>query len=203
MSDLIEQPHKLFWKQLCKWDNSDYQELINTEKQNRNTRIENAFKTGTEVETTGIDQQLFDRMWIGENLQEVNKELLQDFNIDLNTTKARKKDSTVSPAYDLYHLMRNSRLISFYYCFGKKSKYFPGRLNVENEDLLLELLWWRTMDKNDIAITTKSTWWMSGSENHDLNSKQLIYLLQQYSPLNLLMPRKFMQIMVTVVLPVI
>jgi hypothetical protein len=67
--------------------------------------------------------------------------------------------------------MRNTRLISFYFCFGSKSDRFPGRLEPQTEELLLELLWWRTMDKNDIAIARKSTWWLTGSENHDLNSK--------------------------------
>ncbi len=171
MIELNEKNHIAFWKNFTTNTLSDIPDLIANEKRSRASRIEQVFKDGRTIDVTGIDQQLFDRMWIGENLDQINRNLIDDFTNDLETTRARKSDPTISPAYDLYHLMRNSRLVSFYFCFGSKSCKFPGRLFPETEKLLLELLWWRTMEKNDIAITRNSTWWMSGSENHDLNSK--------------------------------
>jgi hypothetical protein len=171
MFDINEKNHIHFWNEISKRFAADIPEMIEAEKKSRVQRIEEAFRAGMEVDTTGVDQQLFDKMWLDNDIDAVNAELVMDFTRDLETTKARKTDSTISPAYDLYHLMRNSRLISFYFCFGSKSTRFPGRLHPETEKLLLELLWWRTMDKNDISITRNSTWWISGSENHDLNSK--------------------------------
>jgi hypothetical protein len=166
-----EQSHKLFWKQISRCGVSDIPDLIESEKNNRDARTERAFGEGAARDGNEMDQQLFDRMWLGDDLETVNRELQNDLTRDLTTTKAGKDDPTVSPAYGLYNLARNARLISFYFCFGAKSKQFPGRLDRETEALLLELLWWRTMAKNDIAIARKSTWWIAGSENHDLNSK--------------------------------
>ena len=163
--------HEYFWQELSGMTLADIPDLMNMERETRKTRVEQAFQDGTRSDATGIDQQLFDRMWSDQDLEDVNKKLLEDFTNDLTLTKARKKDPTISPAYDLYHLTRNTRLISFYYCFGSRSVFHPGRLELETEKILLELLWWRTLEKNDIAMSRKSTWWIAGSENHDLNTK--------------------------------
>src|SRR5690606_29536589 len=55
--------------------------------------------------------------------------------------------------------------------FGTKGRQFPGRLYPETEKALLAVLWERTYEKNDIHLARQSTWWMSGSENHDMNAK--------------------------------
>lgn len=167
---ITDESHESFWKDFSQYTRDDLPDLMNKEKESRKDRIDQAFQEGAETDFSGIDRQLFDRLWLGVDLPGINAGLRKDFTTDLETTKARKAGEEIPPAYDLYHLMRNTRLISFYYCFGSKGR-FPGRLEKNTEKLLLELLWWRTMDKNDMAIARKSTWWVSGSENHDLNSK--------------------------------
>ena len=163
--------HVSFWQTITEYDGTDVPDLIEAERQTRNTRVERAFVDGANTDFTGTDQQLFNRMWIGDDLTQVNDALRVDFTSDLASIQAHVKDPTHAPVHGLYSLTRNTRLISFYYCFSSKSAIYPGRLDRETEQLLLELLWWRTMDKNDIAITRKSTWWIAGSENHDLNTK--------------------------------
>lgn len=58
-----------------------------------------------------------------------------------------------------------------YYAFGSKGTVAPGRLYPETEKALLELLWHRVEYKADIHLTRQSTWWMIGSENHDIVTK--------------------------------
>lgn len=171
MSDPIEKTHAQFWQQISENELSDIAELIRSERKTREARIEQAFLDGTSTDFTGNDQLLFDRMWHGDDLAAVNDELIVDFLRDLESAKSNKKDPTVLPAYHLYHLTRNTRLISFYYCFGSRSTIHPGRFSANAEQELLALLWSRTKEKNDIAMTRKSTWWIAGSENHDLNTK--------------------------------
>ena len=163
--------HAAFWREISAESPSHVSDLIKTEQETKKSRVEEAFQTGTATDASGKDQQLFDKMWLGQDLEDVNTQLLEDFTNDLMLTKARKEDPRISPIYDLYHLTRNTRLVSFYYCFGSKSTLHPNRLDLETEEILLELLWWRTLEKNDIAMPRRSTWWIAGSENHDLNTK--------------------------------
>lgn len=173
MVDLDIQDHPAFWKTISRFGLSDAAELIEHEKQTRPARIEQAFRRGAQGEPDPghCDQQLFDRMWLGEDLEQVNAALQEDLTRDLTTLKAHKEDPKQSPAYGLYHLSRNARLLSYYFCFASGSRLFPGRLSASTQALLVELLWWRTQGKNDIAIARRSTWWIGGSENHDLNTK--------------------------------
>lgn len=170
---MTDMNHEQFWATVRRRGLSDVPELIEAERQTRPIRVAAAFQEGAaRAPDSGrsIDQRLFDRMWVGDDLDQVNRELRDDLLLDLEQAKA-SPNSTTSPAYGLYSLTRNTRLISFYYCFGAKSRHFPGRLSPQNEQLLVELLWWRTAEKNDIAISRRSTWWLAGSENHDLNNK--------------------------------
>lgn len=201
--------HTDFWRFISACTASDIDELVEEERRTRAARVQKAFEDGARADTSGVpnhaafvDQRLFDRMSIGENLAAVNEELRGDLSKDLDLTKARKTDPSVTPAYDLYNLTRNTRLIAFYYHFGdpdrrgseprqrkqprtaaiahagsdhaggkQAGRDHAGRLEPETEALLLELLWWRTLEKNDIAIARRSVWWVAGSENHDLNTK--------------------------------
>jgi hypothetical protein len=163
--------HVSFWKTITEYDSSDVPNLIEAERQTRNARVERAFVDGANTDFTGTDQQLFNRMWIGDDLTQVNDALRVDFSNDLASIQAHVEDLTHPPVHGLYSLTRNTRLISFYYRFSSKSAICPGRLDAETERLLIELLWRRTMEKNDIAVSNKSTWWIAGSENHDLNTK--------------------------------
>lgn len=173
MIDSNEDAHEPFWQAIAQYGRSDVQGLIEAEERTRPDRIAAAFERGAAQRDQpghGEDQHLFDRMWVGQDLEEVNRALQEDMARDLDDAKACR-DSTTAPAHGLYSLTRNTRLIAFHHCFGEYGRHSPGRLTAENQQLLLELLWHRTALKNDIAMTRRSTWWMAGSENHDLNSK--------------------------------
>jgi hypothetical protein len=75
------------------------------------------------------------------------------------------------PPDSYWSLFETPFLCRFYYLFSNRCGKFPGRMKPEVEKLLLEKLWERTYIKNDIFWARQSTWWLDGSENHDLNSK--------------------------------
>ncbi len=68
--------------------------------------------------------------------------------------------------FDEWSLLATPLLIRMYYYCGKNGTLYP-----ETKKALLEELWRRTSLKNDIHLAQQSTWWMTGSENHDLNAK--------------------------------
>jgi hypothetical protein len=174
MIDPNEMSHELFWQQVGRCGRSDIDALMEAEQETRAERIQTAFERGqmhAEQAEAAIDQRLFTQMWLGQDLEQVNREWHENLTGDLQTIKAYKQDSSVKPRYGLYDLSRNARLLSLYFCFGPNGCVEANRLTPDNRRLLVELLWWRTMEKNDIAITRRSTWWLAGSENHDLNSK--------------------------------
>ena len=145
-------------------------ELMAEELETRPQRIQQAFEAGAKSDFSGKDRQLFDQMWLNRNLNEANSELTIDFQTELaNLAECEAKGT--QPVQSLYSLWRNPRLITFYNWFGSKSSQMPNRLTPETEQTLLALLWARTRYKNDISVAKKSTWWIAGSENHDLNTK--------------------------------
>jgi len=140
---------------------------------NRPHRIEEAYQYAA---TKGAEMwyiQFLAKLYLGNNLDEVNQALLA---VLTSTDPAvRKKFSHDSH----WGLAVNNTLIKIYYAFSDKGTVFPGRLYPETKNALLELLWDRTKDKNDIAVARQSTWWMAGSENHDLSFKMSCYLTSQ------------------------
>ncbi|MDP6040482.1 MAG: hypothetical protein QGG64_18180, partial [Candidatus Latescibacteria bacterium] len=145
-------------------------ELMAEESETRPQRIQDAFEAGAKSDFSGKDRQLFDQMWLNRNLDEANKELTIDFQTEL-ADLAECEEKGIQPGQSLYSLWRNPRLITFYNLFGSKNTQMPNRLTPETEQALLALLWARTRYKNDISVAQKSTWWIAGSENHDLNTK--------------------------------
>ena len=145
-------------------------ELMAEEQETRPERVQKAFEAGAETDFSGRDRQLFDLMWLGRDVDRVNEELTADFQGEL-TDLAGCEEAGRQPRMSLYSLWRTPRLITFYCWFGSKSPHMPSRLSSEAEQSLLALLWARTRYKNDISVVGKSTWWMAGSENHDLNTK--------------------------------
>ncbi|MGC6498982.1 MAG: hypothetical protein ACON4C_02225 [Henriciella sp.] len=99
----------------------------------------------------------FSKMMVGEDLDTANAILIDIL-----------EQSSVN---DVWNLARTPLFTRFYYMFSSRAGRYPGRLSEEAEALLLKTLWERTATKNDIALTRQSTWWMEGSENHDLNMK--------------------------------
>ncbi|WP_347840321.1 hypothetical protein [uncultured Draconibacterium sp.] len=104
-------------------------------------------------------------LYLGKNLDDNNKKLFEIFTSD---------DPAIHEKYrlnDPWCLAFKQVAYHMYYAFGSKSTRFPGRLYPETEKALLELLWDKTKLKNDIHLARESTWWMVGSENHDIVAK--------------------------------
>ena len=133
------------------------------EKESRARRVQAAFEAGVGTDFSGRDRQLMDQLWLGRNVTEANRELLTYYQTEIKSTRENRAD--------LWNLFANARLIFAYYQLGSHGRFQPPRLQPETERALLELLWLRTEHKNDIALARQSTWWMTGSENHDLNAK--------------------------------
>ncbi|MFB3826614.1 MAG: hypothetical protein ACE15B_07585 [Bryobacteraceae bacterium] len=133
------------------------------EKATRARRVRQAFEAGAKTDFSGRDRQLFDMLWLGRDVEQADRELRAFYEAEL----ARLKNGRA----DLWSLVANPRLIMAYYTLGSKGNFRPPRLTTATERALLELLWERTAHKNDIALARQSTWWMTGSENHDLNAK--------------------------------
>ena len=100
----------------------------------------------------------FTRLFLARDLEGVNAELLAEL---------QKPEVFDDP----WSLFLNPMLCRLYLNFSSKSEIFPGRLLPEVEERLLEVLWQRTYKKNDIHWARQSTWWLDGSENHDINAK--------------------------------
>lgn len=99
----------------------------------------------------------FAKMWLNEDLDEANQLLVDEL-----------EKSTYANGWSLLHTPLYCR---FYYMFSNRVGKYPGRMTPETEKLLLETLWQRTAVKNDIHWARQSTWYLDGSENHDLNGK--------------------------------
>lgn len=152
-------------------DGPGLDERIESEKSTRSERIKWAFEQGAVTSFSGRGRQIFDLMWLGKDLESLNSELLDDLYEELDLLRKEENDKNIQLKYSHYCLSRSLRLISLYDCFGSKGTIGPGRLEPKVEEVLLEVLWERTKYKNDMAVTRNSTWWMTGSENHDFNTK--------------------------------
>lgn len=107
----------------------------------------------------------FADLWLGRDLDRVNAELVEILRTD---------DPVVQQKYrlnDHWGLVIKQQFYHMYYAFGAKGSVAPGRLYPETEKALLDALWDQMEYKDDIHLARLSTWWMMGSENHDLVSK--------------------------------
>lgn len=102
------------------------------------------------------------KLYQGQDINEVNTELY-----NLLTTEDEKLRFETGLT-DHWGLGTNQILYRLYFMFGSKGRVAPGRLSKKTESALLEELWNRTKLKNDIYLAQKSTWWLVGSENHDM-----------------------------------
>ncbi|MDA0710587.1 MAG: hypothetical protein O3B73_10315, partial [bacterium] len=125
----------------------------------RATRIETAFRKSMADESAPVSRVVgaFARMMLDEDLETANQLLVREL-----------KESSDANVWSLLHTPLYCR---FYFHFSNRCGKYPGRMTRETEALLLETLWDRTAVKNDIALARQSTWWLDGSENHDLNAK--------------------------------
>ncbi|MDP6700088.1 MAG: hypothetical protein QGH25_10595, partial [Candidatus Latescibacteria bacterium] len=123
---------------------------------NRAARIADAFDHSAQHDDAPV-VRAFAKMYLGEDLDTANQLLMEEL-----------AKSTDGNAWSLLHTPLYCR---FYYLFSSKYGQFPGRLSPEAEAQLMATLWERTAAKNDIHWARQSTWWLDGSENHDLNAK--------------------------------
>lgn len=143
----------------------DIQRFIEQSASTGEQRITQAFSDATGEGLREAFCPLFANLWMGKELDETNRILF-----DILTTK----DPEVQQKYrlnDAWCLAINQQFYHMYYAFGSKGFISPGRLFPKTEKALLEVLWKRMKDKDDIHLARKSTWWMIGSENHDLVAK--------------------------------
>ncbi len=93
-------------------------------------------------------------------------------NEDLETAnRLLREELEASSVLTVWSLYETPLYVRMYNLFSSQSRVYPGRLTPETEALLLQTLWERNEVENDIALTRQSTWWMQGSENHDLQAK--------------------------------
>ncbi|WP_321290186.1 hypothetical protein [uncultured Sunxiuqinia sp.] len=127
-----------------------------------------ALKTGDNRRT--LYSSYFASLWLGRDLDQVNEALLAIFTSD---------DPQINGLDDYWNLSLNQWLYHLYYAFGAKGTVSPARLYPETERALLEMLWQRMEYKDDILLARWSTWWMEGSENHDIVAKVSSLLTSQ------------------------
>ncbi|MEX0332420.1 MAG: hypothetical protein AB3N64_13445 [Puniceicoccaceae bacterium] len=128
-------------------------------------RIKHAFEN---VTSEGLEQAFcgpFADLWLGEDLDAVNATLLQVFTTEDEELREKYR------LHDHWGLALMQQFYHMYYAFGQQGTVAPGRLYPETERAMLEELWKHMEFRNDIHLARKSTWWMIGSENHDLESK--------------------------------
>lgn len=93
-------------------------------------------------------------------------------NEDLERANAYlREELDASSVLTVWSLFQTPLYVRFFNMFNGVDGRYPGRLEPETEALLLETLWDRNEVENDIALARQSTWWMQGSENHDLQAK--------------------------------
>jgi hypothetical protein len=141
------------------------QEYLQKAANTKPMRVQQAFEQ--EFKQVGINgkrthNSSFAALYLGKELDQVNEALFAIFTSD---------DPKVNGLDDYWSLTDNQWLYRLYYSFGSKGSVSPGRLYPRTEKALLELLWKRMKYKDDILLTRWSTWWMSGSENHDIVGK--------------------------------
>jgi len=126
-------------------------------RRTRDIRIEQALEKSSTSNFGGPWTSYFASLYLNKNVEETNAKILAGLD------EHRQ--------HDPWSLYMTPYLCRLYYTFSSKAEKFPGRITPEVEKLLLEVLWDRTYEKNDIHWARKSTWWMDGSENHDINAK--------------------------------
>jgi hypothetical protein len=141
------------------------QKYIEKAAETKQERINYAFENATGEGLREAFCPYFADLYLGKKLDETNKNLLEIFTTD--DTELEEKFRLNDP----WCLAFKQIAYHMYYAFGAKSSRFSGRLYPETERALLELLWKKAKYKNDIHLARESTWWMVGSENHDIVAK--------------------------------
>jgi len=126
-------------------------------KASREFRVNHAMSLGARGNHSKA-VQAFCKMYLNEDLENANAMLIADI-------------KEAAEAKDYWSLLTTPLYCRFYFWFSNRAGKYPGRMEPDVEKLLLEAIWERTVVKNDIHWARQSTWWMDGSENHDINAK--------------------------------
>lgn len=145
----------------------DLKTLIVQERHSRPQRIKDSFLEAKDAEIgefgTGFELlKYYAALALGEGCENANTKIFELL------TSADNKVIRRNTLQDKWSLWLNPLLIRMYMYFGSSGS---GTLSIENEELILKMLWERMLYKNDIHVTRNSTWDLTGSENHDLNFK--------------------------------
>jgi hypothetical protein len=116
-------------------------------------------------------------LYTSANLEKVNQEIIAWVRKFHSENGEDGENSTTDNAS--WGLWTNSALHWLLFGFSSKGKIAPGRLTPECEKELLSYYWKHLNLKNDIATARQSSWWVTGSENHDINFKSANLLSSQ------------------------
>ncbi|MDD7985317.1 hypothetical protein PQO01_10170 [Lentisphaera marina] len=131
-------------------------QIIAEQKATKQTRINRAFEASAKKAHHPM-VSAFALLYLNKDLAKANK-LVRESLIGWGKTNP-------------WGLWETQVICRTYLLFSNRCGKFKGRLEPETETLLLKTLWDRTVLKNDIHWARQSTWWMDGSENHDLSAK--------------------------------
>lgn len=127
-------------------------------ERSRKRRIEVALRAAAQDESAPLTMA-FAMLYLNEDLDKANDIIVREL--------IKSEESQ-----DGWSLELTPMQCRLYYNFSNRVGRYKGRLKPEVEKQLLESIWRRTYDKNDIFLARQgNTWWMDGSENHDLNAK--------------------------------
>jgi len=145
----------------------DIRDLIYQERISRPNRVRESFMRAKDAEVgdfgTGFELlKYYALLALKEDCDYANRKIYELL------TSTDEKVIRRNSLQDKWSLWLNPIFIRLYMYFGSSGS---GVLSMENEELILKLLWERMLYKNDIHVTKNSTWHLTGSENHDLNFK--------------------------------
>jgi len=132
------------------------EQRIAEQKATKAVRIQKAFEASAKKAHEPIISA-FAMLYLNQDLAQANQMI--------------REDCVKMGATDPWSLLRTPIYCRLYFLFSHRVGQFPGRLEPETEKLLLATIWERTKHKNDIHWARQSTWYLDGSENHDLNAK--------------------------------
>lgn len=147
------------------WTTKPLSQWMELADQTRDERIKDALTIAADGSVVNKFCPFIAKLYLGNDLDAVNEELCGVLS---------SKNPNIRSEYrlhDHWDLSIDQILCHMYYEFGSKGRLAKGRLYPKTEKALLAELWDRTCQKNDIALARQSTWWMQGSENHDLVAK--------------------------------
>jgi hypothetical protein len=144
-------------------------ELVEQAKTTKQSRVRAAFETAGEKSRYDL-LKLYADFYLKNKIPAANETLYA-----VLTTKSDEYNDSYA-VQDDWSLILEPTLIRIYYNFGTKGN---KTLEARVEKAILEFLWKKMLYKNDIHQTKQSTWWMVGSENHDINAKACALITSQ------------------------